>query len=232
MTDREARLAEAVEARKAATTSDEFVRTLARERKLREGFYSESKHARGRGGRWADMLKGKPMEKPKAKTVAPTPTPSEAATPTSPPPLPKEVADAVETGGIAKGKLGNRIVGREVVLRGAITMDDAVQRVSKGLGDAGYVRVKRVPNPPGTEGIAVVHGFPKLMQTPGVVVRLDPVPGGHKATVLSTQWTGGNPLRRSTASAQAAEKAALYIGQMSDVAPGAEPQLEMFKRGE
>ena len=67
MTDREARLAEAVEARKAATTSDEFVRALARERKLREGFYSESKHARGRGGKWTDMLKGKPMPQPENK---------------------------------------------------------------------------------------------------------------------------------------------------------------------
>jgi hypothetical protein len=34
------RLAEAIEARKAATTSDEFVRALARERVLREGLFS------------------------------------------------------------------------------------------------------------------------------------------------------------------------------------------------
>lgn len=52
-------LAEAVAARKAATTGQEFTRTLARERVLRawlaEG-WTDALHPRGRGGKWVDVM--------------------------------------------------------------------------------------------------------------------------------------------------------------------------------
>ncbi|HEY2201941.1 MAG TPA: peptidoglycan-binding domain-containing protein, partial [Solirubrobacteraceae bacterium] len=53
-------LVEAVAARKAAKTGQEFTRALARERVLREwlqeAFWNQSLHPRGRGGKWANVM--------------------------------------------------------------------------------------------------------------------------------------------------------------------------------
>jgi hypothetical protein len=53
-------LIEAVAARKAATTGQEFTRAFARERvfraRLTEGLWDEAKHPRGRGGKWMEVL--------------------------------------------------------------------------------------------------------------------------------------------------------------------------------
>ena len=56
-------LNEAMQARKAAATGDEFTRALARERVLRErlseaGLWTEGLHPRGRGGKWIGRLGG------------------------------------------------------------------------------------------------------------------------------------------------------------------------------
>ena len=175
---------------------------------------SQAKHPRGRGGRWADMLKGKPMPQPENKIK---PTKSQAA------PTLEQVRAAAGT----RTARGWKVEEREVTLHGAHTEEDAVQRVSKGLTNAGSFQIKTIRR----NGITMVRGRSMLMQRPDVTVRLDKVPEGHLATIISGQFTGGNPLRKQQKSVSAIEKAAFHIGQMSDIAPGAEPQLEMFKHG-
>ena len=96
--------------------------------------------------------------------------------------------DAARNASEFVGPLGIKIATREVILHGAHTKEDAVQRATKGLRNAGMNRVRPMTDKK-TRALTLLRGRSGLPGRGEVWVRLDPVPEGHRATIGVGQMT-------------------------------------------